>query len=1023
MSKKYTILALFAGVTLLLSFSDNPPNARTGAPGEGTCADCHSLGGASQDGSITVTGLPASISPNTAYILTVTDNNPNGLAELAGFQLTILNSNNTIAGLITAPSAGSSTIMSGGRQYWEHNPAQMFPGSNIVTWTAIWTSPNMPPNTTITFYAKGNIAGGNGNPSMDLIVTDTGSGMLMGGGSNLAVTITSSTDALCFDSNTGSATATASGGTTPYVYNWSNGATGATANNLGAGTYTVTVTDNAAATASTSVTITEPPPLLLNSPNITNVSCNGGNSGSINVTATGGIAPYIYNWSNGSSGTTISNLTAGSYTVTVTDDNSCTKTATYIVTQPAMINISLVNLDHESCSGADDGSITIGVSGGVNPIFAEWSNGSIGLTISNLSPDIYSVTVTDNNDCTKMATYTVNAGGTVDVNLVQIQHVSCFGGSNGAVSVSASGGLPPYTFAWSNGMTGASITGLIAGNYLVTATDMNGCFVVENYTINQPTAINITINQTSPNLCFGDATADLTALVTGGSSPYTSMWSNGIVGLNNNNLVAGTYTITVTDQNNCTKTASAVVAQPAALSLSVATTNETSAGANNGTATANVSGGSVPVSFLWNTNATTQTITNLPPGMYCVTITDINGCSTNGCGQVNEFGCSLNVLLGSNLTICEGDTLTITPAISGASGTVSFVWSDGSTGNSLQITTPGEYCVTATDMANCQDSDCITIEQLPIPQLICPVTNESAPGANDGAINCGDPGSLSFLWSNGATTPAITGLAPGEYCVTLTNNMMCTLVQCFNVQPGNCQLIVTSTVTDLSCNGDSTGSVDLIVTGGTAPISFEWSTGDSTATINNLPAGNFTVTVNDAAGCIENQTFVITQPDILEIMVDTIIHIFPDTAGSIYISITGGTEPYTILWTLPSGGMITGVEDLLGLDEFGSYTLSITDSSGCSVTENDIIVDIIDALEPTPKFRTLKVYPVPTEDVLIVEMEKSVIEVLITGIDGRLYKRIANPESNKLQVGELEAGWYILRITDGENWYIARFVK
>src|SRR5688572_17161426 len=222
--------------------------------------------------------------------------------------------------------------------------------------------------------------------------------MLAGGGANLMVVITNSTDVLCFGQNNGSATAMASGGTMPYTYMWSSGASGPTAINLTAGTYTVTVTDAASATATASVTITQPPQLNLNAPNITHVTCNGANNGSISASASGGVSPYFFSWSTGQTGATISNLAAGSYTVTVMDDNSCTKTATYMVTQPAMINITLVDLDHESCAGAGNGAITISASGGVNPLFAEWSNGSIGFTITNLEPDTYSVTVTDNND-------------------------------------------------------------------------------------------------------------------------------------------------------------------------------------------------------------------------------------------------------------------------------------------------------------------------------------------------------------------------------------------------------------------------------------------------------------------------------------------------------------------------------------------------------------------------------------------------------------------------------------------------
>jgi hypothetical protein len=277
--------------------------------------------------------------------------------------------NNTIAGSITNPSQFSTVTTFNNRQYWKHMPAQSYPGSEMVQWTATWTSPSGPNNTVITAYAVGNIANGNGNNQGDKIVPNYSAvGTLNGGAPALTVTI-SSVNILCNGQNTGSATATPAGGIPPYTYNWSNGGTGQTIMNLVAGTYTVTVTDNCSSTATKNVVITQPPVLALTTPTITNVSCFGGNNGSITAHASGGVAPYDFNWSNGGIGATISNLVAGSYTVTVSDNNDCTKTATYSVTQPALIVINLVSLTHESCSGQNDGTITISVSGGAPPGF------------------------------------------------------------------------------------------------------------------------------------------------------------------------------------------------------------------------------------------------------------------------------------------------------------------------------------------------------------------------------------------------------------------------------------------------------------------------------------------------------------------------------------------------------------------------------------------------------------------------------------------------------------------------------
>ncbi|MEO6131176.1 MAG: SprB repeat-containing protein, partial [Saprospiraceae bacterium] len=720
----------------------------------------------------------------------------------------------------------------------------------------------------------------------------------------------------------------------------------------------VTVTDNASATATASVVITQPTALALTPPTITNVLCNGSNTGSITAHAEGGITPYFFNWSNGGSTATISNLTAGPYTVTVTDDNGCTKSATYQVTQPAAIVIMLVNLTNESCAGANNGSITISVSGGVNPIFAEWSNGFLGTTISNLPPDIYSVTVTDNNNCTKTASFTINPGSVINVNLNQLINVSCPGGSNGSISVTATGGTAPYTYLWSNGTSGPVNSGLSAGSYIVTATDSQGCKLVKGYTITQPQVIVITINQPTQNLCFGNSTADLTSLTTGGTSPYISVWSNGVSGPNNSNLPAGTYTITITDNNGCTSSKSATITDPPLLTVNVSTTDETGVGANNGTATASPAGGTGAFTYLWNTGATVSMITGLPPGTYSVTVSDANACSTSGSAQVDPFGCLLALMLPQDFNICEGDTGLIVPLITGESGSITYVWSNGSTGATLSVSQTGEYCLTITDGAGCQDMDCIVVTVIIIPALNCTVTNESSPGAQDGAITCSVmPGIVSYAWNTGDTTMSISGLSPGVYCVTVSDANGCTKSQCFNVQPGNCQLTVTSSQLNVACAGDSTGSIAVIANNSTPPVQYLWTNGDTTSTISNLAAGMYGVTVSDGSGCFATDNYIITQPDPLSISVDTVINV-SQNGGAIEVTISGGIIPYQFVWTLPDGSLLAGQEDLNGLQMTGNYQLMVTDANGCTILSATIFVGTDVAVEPTAKYKSLKVYPV-----------------------------------------------------------------
>ncbi len=1023
MSRIYYVFALLAGMTLIISWSGNPPDGRTGAPGDGLCSDCHSLNGGTQDGSISVAGFPSTIAPSTAYVLTITNSNPNGVAVKGGFQMTVLNSSNQKAGVMTSPSAFSTVTNAAGREYWEHNPAQNYPGNNMITWNVTWTSPTGPADESITFYAAGNIANGNGNNTGDRIVTSTGNGMLDGGAGPLMVDIVDVVDVSCANGNNGSAFADATEGMAPYDFQWSNGQAEATLTNVGAGTYTVTVTDDLGATVTASVEIDEPDPIDFNAPMITNISCNGLADGAITASATGGTGSIAYQWSNGGSGGTILNLMAGSYTVTATDANDCTNTATYMVTQPSAIEINLVTLQHESCLGQEDGAITIETIGGTGTLFSEWSNGFIGNTIEDLVPGDYSVTVTDNNSCTKTATYTVDEGGVVDVSLIEKIDVTCNGGSDGSISLSAFGGQEPYTYSWSNGDNGPDVTNLAAGNYLVTVSDNQGCEAVRFYTITQPGAITIQITVTGENLCALDSLVDLEAVPTGGTGPYTGSWSNGVDGLTNTELPAGTYTITITDAMGCSSTSSAVVTAPTPIVVSISKTNETGVDANDGTATANPTGGTPDYTYLWSNAETTQTITGLAPGTYTVTVSDANGCTKQASVQINAFGCALDVSIGADIEICEGDTITLSAVVMGETGDLTYLWSDGSNLSTYEITGGGEVCVTVTDDSGCDDIACITATELIFPLITCPVVHESAPGLNDGAIMCDSiSGSIIYLWSTGDTTSGISGLAPGDYCVTMTDFNGCQAVQCFTVNAAGCALVVTSLTTDVMCAGDSTGMISINVENATLPISYSWSTGDTTATVSNLAAGDYSVTITDAAACEEQVSFTLTEPDPITITVDTIIHVSGGgDPGSILITVSGGVEPYTFVWYF-LGSDISNEEDLVGIFS-GLYMVDVTDANGCFANVDSIEVQQSFGLFPAPDISLIKVYPVPTQDVLIIDSETQITEVQVTGIDGRLQKRVLNPTGNKLQVGDLESGIYVLRMTDGESWFVARMVK
>jgi len=179
MHKLYTFTVIIFSAFILFSFSTNPPDANTGAPGENLCIQCHIQTNPSQDGTITIEGFPDVITPNETYLLTAVNRLTSGNAVRAGFQVTILGPLNTKAGELKNPSSSSAVSVQAGRQYWDHNPAVAYPDSNVVRWTVQWTAPELPSGSLITWYAAGNIANGNFQNTGDRIVAASGSGSII----------------------------------------------------------------------------------------------------------------------------------------------------------------------------------------------------------------------------------------------------------------------------------------------------------------------------------------------------------------------------------------------------------------------------------------------------------------------------------------------------------------------------------------------------------------------------------------------------------------------------------------------------------------------------------------------------------------------------------------------------------------------------------------------------------------------------------------------------------------------------
>ena len=368
----------------------------------------------------------------------------------------------------------------------------------------------------------------------------------------------------------------------------------------------------------------------------TNVNCYGGNSGSATVSATGGNLPYTYQWMpSGGNGGTANNLSAGTYTVTITDAIGNTDTANIIITQPASLP-SFTYSQINSCLGSNTGSITITATGGTGT-FQYSKNGGSTYQFSNfftgLASGTYQIVVKDSNNCTAPSQSVTITQPTSLPSFTYAQINPCFGGTNGSIIITANGGAGTYHYSINGGSTYQAsnvFSGLSAGTYQIMVKDANNCITsTQAAIITQPLAISTSLTHVNVN-CYGGNTGSITVTASGGTGAFTFNWlPYGGTGSTANNLTTGTYTVTVTDSNSCTTSANVTITQPSsALTIYNTSVVNTQCGTPTGQITANVSGGALPYHYMWSNGDTTSVIQNLGAGNYTLTFTDGNGCNT-----------------------------------------------------------------------------------------------------------------------------------------------------------------------------------------------------------------------------------------------------------------------------------------------------------------------------------------------------------------------------------------------------------
>ncbi len=464
---------------------------------------------------------------------------------------------------------------------------------------------------------------------------------------DLTVSIQETTPIVCMGESDGVLDAIPSGGQAPYTYNWDNGVNSASNFPLGPGLYQLTVTDQQGCTAEASYNLEEPLAIQLAFTN-QDETYPGAEDGIIHLDITNGTSPYnIFYEYDGQpypeglvpNFYTKYNATEGQYNFVVTDANGCSASLnTNLGSGPCQLDVSFANYSNVTCYGGNDGAAYPVVMNGVAPFTYTWSPNANALpeddTLTNLSAGFYDLMVTDSKGC--MASTTLQITEPQGISTVISSTNETFGGAtDGTAHVLAYGGVEPYTYNWDNGGTASTISGLSAGQYIVTVTDASGC-TYSDFTFVNIDDINcdleITMNITSAYngsdvSCFDSNDGAVTATVIGGTAPYTYSWDNNQTNASVTNLYPGTYRVTVVDANFCEATAEVTLMPPLSLLVLVTATAETADGANDGTATALATGGTGNSTYQWSNSATSASISGLSSGIYTVTATDDNGCT------------------------------------------------------------------------------------------------------------------------------------------------------------------------------------------------------------------------------------------------------------------------------------------------------------------------------------------------------------------------------------------------------------
>lgn len=751
-----------------------------------------------------------------------------------------------------------------------------------------------------------------------------------------------STSISCNGFATGSATVSVTGGTSPYTYSWSpGGGTAATTSSLSAGVYTVRVSDAGTCIVSATVNIAQPN-FFIAVNTVTNVVCYGTTFGAITYTAIGGTPGYSYTWTPyGGNSAGATGLSPGTFTLTIKDANNCVLTETATVGGPSFSLTATTTQTNNTC-GNNNGGATAVVTGGSPPYTYTWSAGGGNAATATLTSGIYTVNVTDVNNC--LASATVNVLQSSQFTLTSsATSVTCNGASNGSATVSVSGGTAPFGYTWTPyGGNAASASSLIAANYTVSVVDAVGCTGSKTLTITQPLAL--TASTLQSNILCNGGFGGATVTAAGGISPYTYTWSPSGGNAASAALPAGAYTVTIRDVNLCLLTHTFNFTQPPVLTATTSQSNILCFGAATGTAAISVGGGATPYTYSWiPSGGTGFTATGLTAGVYTVTARDNNSCTVGGTLTITQPP-QIIVSAATTSILCNGQTNgSATLTVIGGVPSYAYTWSPtGGNGVTATSLPAGTYSVQVQDANGCSVTPTLAIAGPALLSSTLVPANVTCFGLNNGTAIFNVTGGITpytYSWTPGsASTSSLSSLSPGVYSVIARDANLCASSHTFQITTP-AQQTVSFASTNILCGGQNTGSAILVINGGTPAYSYTWlPSAGNTSVVSGLAAGNHTVMYSDANGCGGSQTFTITQPPALTGSVSSSAANCGNADGSATVIATGGAGTLTYSWS-PSGGNTPTATAITA----GQYTCTVKDPNNCQLN----LVTVVAAINPS----------------------------------------------------------------------------